>query len=86
VVYDFVTGSWQIRDVGTRVTRNLPACKYFTMIQGVTDEGDVVLYVPKSIYVDAGCPDQGEWLLNMKTDEITRLHNADASPKTQSPR
>jgi hypothetical protein len=86
VVYDFVTGTWQIRDVGTRVTRNLARCDYFTMIQNVTDEGDVVLYVPKSIHVDAGCPDQGEWLLNMKTDTISRLDKANAPPKTQSPR
>jgi hypothetical protein len=86
VVYDFVTGNWQMRDVGTRVTRNLQRCDYFTMIQGVTDEGDVVLYVPTSIYVDAGCPDQGEWLLNMKTDTITRLDKANAPSKTQSPR
>jgi hypothetical protein len=86
VVYDFITGTWRIRDVGIRVTRNLPPCDYFTMIQNVTDEGDVVLYVPKSIHVDAGCPDQGEWLLNMKTDTITRLDKANAPPKTQSPR
>lgn len=85
-VYDFVTGSFQIREVGDRVTKNLPRCDYFTVIQGVTDEGDVVLYVPRSIYVDAGCPDQGEWLLNMKTDELTRLDTTNAPPKTQSPR
>ncbi len=86
LVYDFVTGNWQMRDVGARLTRNLPGCDYLTMVQGVTDEGNVVLYVPKSIHVDAGCPDQGEWLLNMRTDEITRLQNVNASPKTQSPR
>lgn len=72
-VYDFVTGSWQIRDVGDRITRNFPECKYFTMIQGVTDAGDVVLYVPKSIYKDTGCSDQGEWLLDMKNDTVTRV-------------
>src|SRR5262245_54566917 len=86
VVYDFLTGTWQIRDVGTRITRDFEKCRYFTMIQGVTDAGDVLLYVPKSIYVDAGCPDQGEWLLNMQTDTIARAGNADASPQTQSPR
>jgi hypothetical protein len=86
VVYDFSTGDWEIRDLGDRVTRDFPRCNYFTMIQGVTDAGDVVLYVPKSIYVDKGCPDQGEWLLNMKTDAITRVDKADAPPKTQSSR
>ena len=84
-VYDFLTLGWQIREVGDRVSRNLPDCKYFTMMSGVTNQGDVVLYVPKSIYVDAGCPDQGEWLMNMKTGTISRLE-AHAPPETQSPR
>jgi hypothetical protein len=43
------------------------------MIQGVTDAGDVLLYVPRSIYKDAGCPDQGEWLLDMKNDTVSRV-------------
>src|SRR5215472_12036084 len=73
VVYDFVTAKWQIRDVGDRVTRNFPECDYFTIIQGVTDAGDVMLYVPKSIYKPEGCPDQGEWLLDMKNDTFTRI-------------
>lgn len=85
VVYDFLTESWQIRYVGDRITRSLQGCKYFTMIGGVNNQGDVVLYVPKSIYVDSGCPDQGEWLLDMKTDTVTRLE-AHAPPETQSPR
>jgi len=86
VVYDFSTASWQVRELGDRVTRDFPRCNYFTMLQGVTNDGDVVLYVPKSVYVDKGCPDQGEWLLNMKTDTITRAGNVDAPPQTQSPR
>jgi hypothetical protein len=72
VVYDFATSTWQIRDVGDRLTRNFPECGYFTIIQGVTDTGDVLLYVPKSIYKTEGCPDQGEWLLDMKNDTVTR--------------
>lgn len=78
-VYDFVSGTWHVRDVGTRVTHSLPSCDYFTIIQGVTDSGDVILYVPKSIYVEKGCPDQGEWLLNMRDDVITRLAKKDAA-------
>jgi hypothetical protein len=85
VVYDLVSGQWQIRDVGDAVTRNLPACNYFTMLSGVTNQGDVVLYVPKSLAIDAGCPDQGEWLLNMKTGTVARLE-AHAPPQTQPPR
>ncbi len=84
-VFDFLTLGYQIRDVGDKVTRNLPDCKYFTMLSGVTDQGEVILYVPKSIYVDAGCPDQGEWLMNMRTGTITRVE-AHAPPETQSRR
>ncbi len=84
-VYDFLTLGYQIRDVGDRVTRDQPDCKYFTMLSGVTNEGSVVLYVPKSIYVDAGCPDRGEWLLNMRTGTLTRVE-AHAPPETQSAR
>jgi hypothetical protein len=82
VVYDFLTESWQIRDVGTRVTRDFTKCDYFTMIQGVTNDGDVVLYVPKSIFQPKSCPDQGEWLLNMKADEIVRVDRTGV-PKAQ---
>jgi hypothetical protein len=81
LVYDFLTARWNLREVGTRVVRNLPGCDYFTMLDGVTNDGNVILSVPKSI--DRGCPDQGQWLLNMKTDTITRLSKAHASLKTQ---
>lgn len=73
VVYDFSTSTWQIRAVGDKVTRSLPAaCNYLTMISGLNNSGNVVLYVPKSI-VDAGCPDQGEWVLDMKADTVARV-------------
>jgi hypothetical protein len=79
-VFDFLTGAWEVRDLADRLTHDFPNCNYFTMIDRVTDEGDVVLSVPKSIYVRQGCPDRGEWLLHMKTDEITRLTKPDAPP------
>jgi hypothetical protein len=75
VVYDFATGTWTIRDVSDRITRTLPHCDYLTMIQGVTNGGDVILYVPKGLS-GKGCPDQGEWLLDMKNDAITRLERS----------
>jgi hypothetical protein len=85
VVYDFSTGAWQIRALGDKVTRSLPtACNYLTMISGVDNQGSVVLYVPKSL-MDAGCPDQGEWLLDMKTDTVSRVE-AHAPPQPTSSR
>lgn len=73
VVYDFLADKWVIRDVGTRIIEKLPHCDYFTFVDSVTNDGDVVLSVPKSAYADKGCPDQGEWLLNMQTDTISRM-------------
>jgi hypothetical protein len=84
-VYDFLSLGYQIRDVADKVTRNLPNCKYSTMLSGVTNRGEVILYVPKSIKVDVGCPDQGEWLMNMRNGTITRLQ-AHATPETRSTR
>ena len=84
LVYDFVTARWSLRDVGTRVLRDLPHCDYLTMVDGVTNDGNVILSVPKSFTIDRGCPDQGQWLLDMKTDTITRLGQANGSLKTQS--
>ncbi len=83
VVYDFTSGTWQIRTVGDRVTKALTKCDYLTMLQGVTDGGDVILYVPKSIF-NKDCPDQGEWLLNMKDNSITRLSQTDGPRQTPS--
>lgn len=85
VVYDFTTGTWKIRDVSDRITRTLPHCDYLTMIQEVTNDGDVILYVPKSISVNKGCPDQGEWLLDMKNDAIARLAKTVAAGQPRSP-
>jgi hypothetical protein len=82
-VYDVAGQQGYVRPVADRVIKNLPSCDYFTEIVGVTDEGNVILHVPTSIYVDQGCPDQGKWLLNMKTNRITRLKSHhDVSKKT----
>lgn len=85
-VYDFATKGGSFRTIADRVTRGLPSCDYFTFIEGVTNNGEVVIHVPKSIYVDEGCPDQGKWLLDMKTDKLTRLPHKHEAPKAQSQR
>jgi hypothetical protein len=85
VVYEFLAAGWQIRPVGDKVSRHLPAnCNYFTMISGVTNDGNVILYVPKSPGMDAGCPDQGEWLLDMKADTVSRVEAHAPSKPTSS--
>jgi hypothetical protein len=84
-VYDFLSLGYQIREVADKLTRNLPNCKYSTMLNGVTNRGEVILDVPKSMHADVGCPDQGEWLMNMRNGAITRFP-AHATHETQSAR
>jgi hypothetical protein len=78
-VYDFSSSTWQMREVGTRVMDKFPKCVYLTMVQGTTDNGDVILYVPKDLDNEKTCPDQGEWLLEMKSNAITRMAKKDAA-------
>ena len=44
--------------------------------------GDVVVHVPKSIQVEEGCPDQGDWLWTPRTGKVQRLGrpSAESSP------
>ena len=81
-VYDFRTKEFYVREIADRITRDLPSCDYFTMVGDIRNSGDVSLYVPKSTYVEEGCPDQGKWLLHPATNNITRIRKTHAqSPK-----
>jgi hypothetical protein len=71
-VYDFANRQRHFRVLSDRIIKNFPDCDYQTTLRGVTDSGDVIIHVPKSIY-DESCPDRGFWLLNMKTNQITPL-------------
>ena len=85
-VYDFASKRNFFRTIADRVTHDLPTCDYSTLIDGITNRGEVVIHVPKSIYVDEGCPDQGKWLLDMKTDKLTRLSHKHETSKTHAQR
>lgn len=73
VVIDLGTGVSAVKELGGRITSTLPSCDYFQEITGVTDAGEVIVHVPQSAYVDKGCPDQGAWLFNLKTNVVTRV-------------
>ena len=83
-VYDFTSQQALVRIIADRITRNLPSCDYYTVVEGIRNDGNVIIHVPKSIYVEEGCEDQGQWLLNMKTDRLTRLKRKHAIPKKSS--
>lgn len=81
-IYDLSIRQALIRAVNDRITKRLPSCDYATEIDSVTDQGDVILSIPESNYAE-NCPDQGKWLLKMKTNQIIRLKSEHVSaPKT----
>ena len=81
-LYDFSTKQGVMRPVNDRITAKLPSCDYATEIDSVTDQGDVILTIPESNYAE-NCPNQGKWLLKMKTNQIIRLKSEHgAAPKT----
>jgi hypothetical protein len=84
-VYDFTNGRKYFRILSDRIIKKFPDCDYNTAIQGVTDSGDVIIHVPKSIY-DESCADRGFWLLNMKTNQITPLDEKNGLPQKRATR
>jgi hypothetical protein len=42
-----------------RILKQLPSCDYFEEFNGVTNAGEAIIRVPKSAYVEKGCPSQG---------------------------
>jgi hypothetical protein len=72
VIYDVNTKRVQFGELGEQITGQLPSCDYFQNFTGVTNSGEAVIYVPKSIYVDEGCPDQGDWLFNVANGKVRR--------------
>ena len=73
-VFDSKTHRSYVREIAERITKHLPSCDYSTIVGNLNNQGQVLLYVPKSQYGDEHfCPNQGKWLLNIKTDRIVRL-------------
>jgi len=72
VIYDIVSGNVRFGSVGTEIIDQLPSCDYFEQFVGITDAGEAIIHIPKSVYVDEGCPDQGDWLFNLVTGKAIR--------------
>jgi hypothetical protein len=72
VVYDMKTKIARLNDLGDEITGQLPPCAYAEELTGITDDGEVIVHIPKSLHVDSGCPDQGDWLFDSKMGTARR--------------
>jgi hypothetical protein len=73
VVADITTGVVRMRDLDDRITKLLQACDYTQEVSAVTNDGKVVIRIPRSRFNGGGCPSQGDWLFNLGTGEVRRL-------------
>ena len=72
VIYDLKSKKALYQDLGSRIFDRLPSCDYFQKFIGITNQGEAIIHIPRSAYVDEGCPDQGDWLFNLKTGRVKR--------------
>jgi hypothetical protein len=73
VVYALNSKSVILRALKNEIRRRLPSCDYFEEFIGVTDTGEAVIRIPKSTYVEKGCPAQGEWLFDVHSGSVRRV-------------
>src|ERR1051326_52381 len=75
-IYDRRTKKSMVKELGEQITSQLPACDYTMEMTGITNAGEAVVHIPKGIQVEEGCPDQGEWLFDLRTTKVRRLPKA----------
>lgn len=73
VIYDVNRGTVRFAELNEEITGRLPSCDYFEEFVGVTNSGEAIIHVPKSEYVDEGCPDQGNWAFDLAKKTARRL-------------
>jgi hypothetical protein len=71
-IYSLKTAKVVSRALGNQITNRLPSCDYFQIFVGITNKSEAIIHVPKSIYVDEGCPDQGDWVFNLVDGSVRR--------------
>jgi len=81
VVYNRRTKAVAFRALDDQITKQLPSCDYFEDFVGITDQGEALIEVPKSIYVDTGCPAQGVWAFDLRSGKATRLAKTSSSER-----
>ena len=75
-IYDRSTKKSMVKELGEQITRQLPACDYTMEMTGITNAGEAVVHIPKSIQVEEGCPDQGNWLFDLRTEKVRRIKDS----------
>jgi len=85
VVFDLNTKQLLFRELESQISKQLPSCDYFEEYVGVTNTGMAIIHIPKSDVVEKGCPDQGNWLFNLKSGKVQRIKKSPSKSK-QSPR
>ena len=73
VIYDAKTKSVHFRELNDEILNQLTSCDYFEDFAGVNDAGEAIIDVPKSSYVEKGCPAQGRWLFDVQTGRVHRM-------------
>lgn len=81
VIYNATAKAAQLRALHDEIIKQLPSCDYFEEFIGVTDTGEAVIRVPKSIYVQDGCNAQGKWLFDLRTGNVKRMKTGSGAPK-----
>jgi hypothetical protein len=73
VIVDLKSNSVMFLPLDERIIKQLPTCDYFEEFIGVTNAGEAIIQVPKSAYVEKGCPSQGKWLFNLHSGIVKRM-------------
>jgi hypothetical protein len=73
VVVDVKSNSVSLLPLDDRIIKQLPSCDYSEEFIGVTNTGEAIIRVPKSQYVEEGCPSQGKWVFNLQSGLVKRM-------------
>lgn len=73
VIYETERKTAHLRELNDEIRKQLPSCDYFEEFVGVTDRGEAIIRVPKSVYVEQGCPAQGDWTFDTHSGSVHRI-------------
>jgi hypothetical protein len=72
VILDMESGNVLFGELGQQVINQLPSCDYNEDFVEVSNDGQAIIHVPESHYVQEGCPAQGYWLFDLSTGKVKR--------------
>jgi hypothetical protein len=74
-IYDRATRKSVVKELGDQITSQLPPCDYTMEMTAITNSGEVVVHIP-SRQGEESCPDQGDWLFNLRSGKVRRVGKA----------